>query len=232
MNNWKIVRRNRLLNDFNKTFSVGMEFTDTEAAYISQPTETLERNNVLCKIFGYRQSIVIIDAFACVGGDSISLMHAFPSCIIHSVQRSETDEEQGRCARLCRNAAEACKTNPEVTFHSYNCPISTTFSRMPVTAIDLLFLDPPWYLGDTELNLGSMVELLRTDVFVPMTHASLLPEIICMKLCFTASELADSTDFMQMIAGYILLLTVPVTRKIKSQETPVYFFHIYGKHPL
>ena len=104
-----IDRRSRLIDDFDKTFKVQMQFTDEEATYISQPTETLARNEVLRKIFNRRDDISIIDAFACVGGDSISFMSAFPLCELHSVQQVTTAEETERYRRLCDNVANAQK---------------------------------------------------------------------------------------------------------------------------
>ena len=225
-------RRRRLVEDFGKTFKVVMQFTDEEATYISQPTETLARNEVLRKIFNRRDDISIIDAFACVGGDSISFMHAFSKCKLHSVQRTETADERNRYDRMCDNVGNAQKQvmYQGVIFHHYDCPIDVAFSRIKenvVGKVDLLFLDPPWYQGERVLDATSMTWFLRKNVFQPIIEADLMPEIICMKLSFSAVELRNSRHFMQLIDGYILHKSVPVYRGTKRIA---YFFHIFRQH--
>ena len=74
------------------------------------------------------------------------------------------------------------------------------------------------------MDLTSMTEFLKINVFQPMILSNLMPEIICMKLSFSAVDLERSRDFMQLIDGYIPLRTVPVFR---GNPRPAYFFHIF-----
>jgi hypothetical protein len=226
-----IDRRRRLTDDFKSTFRVIMKFTDEEATYMSQPAETLGRNELLRAQF-QKDDITIIDAFACVGGDSISFMHAFPRCKLHSVQRVATAEETLRYNRLCENVRNAQKQlmYQGVQFHPYGCPIQGAFSQIREVVfekIDLLFLDPPWYDGNTELKLPMMTEFLGNYVFGPMSMAGLMPEIICMKLVFSAVALRNNRDFVGLMRVYQLHETVPVLRGGKA----IYFFHIFKHRP-
>jgi hypothetical protein len=219
-------RMKRLKNDFNEKFKFDMEFSSEEARYISQPSETLRRNIELFQLFNRRIDITIIDAFACVGGDSVSLMKTFPSCHLHSVQRGETAEEKQRFERLCLNIGKAQKTfAPEADFHPYMLPISIAFSGISqfVREVDLLYLDPPWYDENGQLSLNSMCTLLRDNVFDPMFSTGIIPKFICLKLDFRPTDLQGSASFNQLVTGYNCLKSVGVFRNGR----PVYFFHIY-----
>ncbi len=227
----KDVQRNlRLKTDFRKTFGLNMEFSTEEAKYISQPKETLERNVILRHIFGDKKDITIIDAFACVGGDSVSLMYEFYLCHLHSVQRGETADEIQRFDRLCRNVTMAKKTfasNSRV--HTHKLPISDAFAEIKksVTTVELLFLDPPWYDVDGRLNLESMCVLLSKNIFDPMLSCGIEPEFICLKLDFTPTDLQTSGSFKELIRGYKFEHNVGVKRKMRAP--PVYYFHIFRK---
>ena len=227
-------RRRRLEQDFKTKFMVKMQFTDIEATYITQPTETLGRNNALHKIFMRRNDISIIDAFACVGGDSVSFMSAFPLCELHSVQQVTTAEETGRYRRLCDNVANAQRQERYrgVRFHPYDCSTMTFFSMAENVGkkIDLLFLDPPWKIGETVMDLTSMTEFLKINVFQPMILSNLMPEIICMKLSFSVRDLRSCQDFMQLIGVYLPIKSVPVLRMIRGTEKTICTFHIFKQN--
>jgi hypothetical protein len=227
----KNVQRNlRLKTDFRKTFGLNMEFSTEEAKYISQPKETLERNAILKRIFGDRGDITVIDAFACVGGDSVSLMYEFRLCHLHSVQRGETADEKQRFDRLCRNVTMAKnKFAPGSSVHIHKLPISDAFSEIKksVTKVELLYLDPPWYDVDGRLNLESMCVLISENIFDPMHSCGIEPEFICLKLDFKPIDLQTSDSFKALIKRYKFVSNVGVKRK--TGAPPVYYFHILGK---
>jgi len=219
-------RMKRLKIDFNKTFEFDMEFSSEEAKYITQPSETLRRNTELVRLFNRRIDITIIDAFACVGGDSVSLMKTFPSCHLHVVQRGETADEKQRFERLCLNIGRAQMTfAPKADFHPYMLPISNAFSEISrsVREVDLLYLDPPWYDEHGQLSLDRMCTLLKDNVFDPMYYTGIIPKFICLKLDFKPTDLLGSASFNQLVTGYNYLKSVGVFR----YSRPVYFFHIY-----
>jgi hypothetical protein len=207
-----------------------LECTEEEAKYISQPSETLERNRALKCYFEGRENIVIIDAFACVGGDSISLMSAFKSCKLHSVQRTETAEERGRFTRLVANTGNAIKhVASSSTCTPYANQISSAIKQIETntrdSGVDLLFLDPPWFDRGEKLDLDDMVYLLQKNVFDPMKAANLKPNVICMKVDFTIDALRACQRFKNVFSEYGSDNTVNVMRN--PEKPPVYYFHIF-----
>ena len=228
-----ISRKRRLLFDFKETFGIRMQCTEEEAKYISQPSEILERNKVLKNLFRARENIIIIDAFACVGGDSISLMNALRLCHIHSVQRTESFEERKRYDRLVTNMNNArIIFAPCSAITTYNNQISSVITTIKANTagndVDLLFLDPPWFDRGEKLDLTTMRFLLDRNVFAPMKSVDLKPDVICMKLDFSLEVLSSCEPFMNLLLGYQNISTVPVVRN--PRRPPIYYFHIWYKH--
>jgi hypothetical protein len=226
------MRKQRLLYDFRERFGIRMKCTEEEAKYISQPSETLERNMVLKNLFRARENIVIIDAFACVGGDSVSLMNAFKLCTIHSVQRTETHEEKNRYDRLVTNMENArIIFAPCSAVTTYNNQISSAITQIKTNTagdnVDLLFLDPPWFDRGEKLDLTTMLFFLDSNIFTPMKSVDLKPEVICMKLDFPLDVLNKCEPFLNLLFTYNNVFTVPVVRN--PRRPPVYYFHIWSK---
>ena len=223
-------RNERLRADFRKSFQIGLEFTSEEARYITQPSETVDRNRELKTMFNDQHHITIIDAFACVGGDSVSFIHAFEDgCSLHAVQRAENEEEMGRCDRLRRNLFNATQGRGMVRHHVYNHPISETLpeiKRKTEGKIDLLFLDPPWFDRGEKLNMDNICILLESNVFEPMKQCTLAPTVICIKLDFSADDLSSCETFTRMTEGYTTAKTIHVVRN----HRPVYHFHILKRN--
>jgi len=225
-------RRSRLDRDFWRVFNLTMEYTDEEAKYMSQPSETTERNEALKTLLG-DDKVTIIDAFACVGGDSVSFLKSFRKCSLHAVQRATTEEEIQRCDRLRNNivaASEPLEASGAEGNHQYVYPrsISEALKDIQVNAhgdpISLLYLDPPWFERGQKLDMESISILLNANVFIPIESTNLQPRHICMKLDFSADDLKTCTVFTGMMSKYELTKTINVMR----HGQPVYFFHIYS----
>jgi hypothetical protein len=218
-------RNERLRTDFRNSYQITLEFTSEEARYITQPSETVTRNQALKAMFN-KKHITIIDAFACVGGDSISFIHTFTEgCKLHAVQRAENEEEVRRCARLRNNLYNATQGRRTIEHHVYNHPIAEILpeiKRKTSGDIDLLFLDPPWFDRGEKLSMENICILLASNVFEPMKQCDLTPTVICIKLDFSADELNSCEIFKRMTQDYTIIQTVDVTRN----RTPVYYFHI------
>ncbi len=223
-----IGREERLRTDFENLFHIRMEFSPEEARYISQPSETMWRNRMLSRYFRGRADITIIDAFACVGGDSVSLMHTFPACHLHSVQLGEKDDERQRYNRLYNNLSSAKHVfAKEADVHPYMLSISDAFDQIKRSAskIDLLYLDPPWFDGKTKLNIDGICSFLKENVFDPMQTAKITPLCICLKLDIKSTGLRNSENFQALIKNYRHVNEIGVFRS--KRKTPVYFFHIF-----
>ncbi len=218
-------RNERLRADFRTNFQIALEFTSEEARYITQPSETVTRNQALKAIFGNKH-ITIIDAFACVGGDSISFIRTFADgCALHAVQRADNEEEIRRCARLRNNLHNATRGHRTIEYHVYDHPIAETLPnirRITHGDVDLLFLDPPWFDRGEKLSMENICILLASNVFEPMKQCTLRPAVVCIKLDFNADELNSCETFRRMTQDYTIFRTVDVTRN----HTPVYYFHI------
>jgi hypothetical protein len=227
-------RRARLNRDFQSTLGTEMEFTDEEAKYMSQPGETLQRNIELQRLFNQRKDITIIDAFACVGGDSVSFMHAFDKCRLYAVQQTLSDEESKRFLRLTHNVTKyngSPAKASEVNF--YPTPIQTALPAIAAATsncVDLLYLDPPWFDGAEKIGLEGMVTFLQSNVFCQLGSTGLRPSVICMKVDFPASDIQASQTFQTMLHGYAPGPAVDVIR-FKSRP-PAYSYYIFHKNQI
>jgi hypothetical protein len=85
-------RRERLDNHFWARFKIKMEYTTEEASYMTQPLECVERDRYLERILRPTLTGLIIDAYACVGGDAIAFMDTFRTATVHAVQIGDNTE--------------------------------------------------------------------------------------------------------------------------------------------
>lgn len=184
-----------------------MEFTPEEAHYITQPEELLERNRVLARRLG--GGGLVVDAFACVGGDAVSFALDLPSTVtIHAVQVARCDETRARFGRLERNLLPYA---PRATV--FGVAISE-YLRQATTPISLLYLDPPWYDdAHRAFTAPEVAGFLESEVFA---HLQSPPLIVCAKVPFP--------DFgPPPLAAYRRRLRLPVMRGRRA----VYWFHLF-----
>ena len=154
---------------------------------------------VVCRVF--------IDAFACVGGDTLAAMHAFESAHVYAIQLSTN---AGRFRRLTANVREfnqVLSTHGRTTVGTHRAHAIGTDIRSFLTqralgllsdtnANGILYLDPPW--GVDPLNPGTVSPLddihhfLDINVFRPLfflRDSDSLPLLIVLKLPLEAEDI-------------------------------------------
>ena len=203
-------RVQRLQDQFERFYWVdGVEFTPEEACFITQPEELQERNRVLARRL--TTAGLIVDAFACVGGDAVSFaLDLPPTMTIHAVQVARCDETRARVGRLARNL------RPYGARATVFGMAISEYLQQATTPISLLYLDPPWY--DTNdhhaFTAPEVMGFLESEVFAHLRTPS--PLIVCAKVPFP--------DFgPPSLAAYRRRLRLPVMRGRRV----VYWFHLF-----
>ena len=164
-----------------------------EVNYVTHPNDAVEIQNAIAAI--YPDVKVFVDAFACVGGDTMATAFIHNHAKIIAVQRVMVEKEVGRFQRLQHNVS---------TFQSYfhrrniiECRAIDVagFLSSYQEPISVLFLDPPWAVGKDPVEISpvnEILEFLQTDVFTKLTT---LPSVICIKL--PKGELIRWNDILQ-----------------------------------
>ncbi len=67
--------------------TIQFECTPEEWAYVTMPRDAMYIHRVIAESLGEEQCTVFIDAFACVGGDTIAAMDRFRTARIFAVQK-------------------------------------------------------------------------------------------------------------------------------------------------
>lgn len=178
-----------------------VRLTPEEAAMVSHPGRTVERNAYFATLFREYPLVRIVDAYACIGGDTLSFLKwAMENGLklqIFAVQK----KEHGRSERLkthvdsfldatgYSNATVTCfdKQIQDVIKLLQHCGVDP--------AVDLLYFDPPWDLPegyDLSTNHGSaknpseatmlFIDRLEREVFGPLVKVGAAPaRYVCLK---------------------------------------------------
>jgi hypothetical protein len=165
--------------------------TPDETAYITRPRDAFPVYATMAAVL-QRPCHTFIDAFACVGGDTLAAMNQFRNAEIYSIQISadkggeRTNSE--RYGRLCENINTFKTIIP--TRHALVQPVGTDIGSFiqtyrPEKEMSVLFLDPPWALGANPLeqsSIGDMYTFLNENVWVHLIHGGIFPVLIVLKL--------------------------------------------------
>lgn len=216
-----------------------MEFSTEEAGYMTQPEESVPRDEALKALINTETRGCIIDAYACVGSDAIAFMHTFRNAHIDAVQIGDTADTQERFKRLCKNLqtySRSIEGNPaHCTPHK--CAIRDYIEQrmQPGTDIEMLYLDPPWSAPDgPQYSPEGLVELLNADALDPLHRLRRYPTVICFKVPADMDEeiLKTALSGSNLIREtYTMCQCIPVTRELRTGERTAYHFHIYIKTP-
>ena len=168
-----------------------LECSPEETLYLTRPGDAVAIQEEVAKHI--RSVKVFLDAFACVGGDSIAAMFVHREADVHAVQRVRGDEERERFERLGRNlrtVRRVCRRAGVVRW--YDVDIGNFLMRGELSCISVLFLDPPWCLGRNPAEISSneaIREFLWQNVFRFL--GGVAPVVICLKLPRRAADVEE-----------------------------------------
>jgi hypothetical protein len=160
-----------------------------ESTYITRPLHA-EKIHRYSSMALDRPCTLFIDAFACVGGDTLASMNQFKQADIFAVQRIDANEH-GRFDRLQRNIevfkdivqrrrpgsiVEAIGLDIQSFIRSYDKPLSDH---------SILYIDPPWVLNPAETTYSTAAQInsfLTTEIWTPLDQTQTYPSVIVLKL--------------------------------------------------
>jgi len=184
-----------ILTDFRKRWcnylgipEINFECSTQESNYITRPQDAVLIQTAISWALDGKRCALFIDAFACVGGDTLAAMNEFRQAEIHSIQQNTNEEEADRCGRLTRNirSIEQSFTDRRklVVIHEMNIRdfILTGSDGQQIT---VLYLDPPWALGPDSSSISPPAvvnHFLNGNVWHPLRQRRMTPELIVIKL--------------------------------------------------
>jgi len=155
-----------------------------ETVYFTRPDDALAIQREISKHLGTVS--VFLDAFACVGGDSMAALYVHKEADVHAVQRAKSEEERARFIRLGQNLRAIRKScsNRTGSVRWYDIDIGSFLMQTDLPEISVLYLDPPWAVGADPEKVSSNNEIcrfLRQNVF-RFLKRDVAPSLICLKL--------------------------------------------------
>jgi hypothetical protein len=161
------------------------ECDDDEANYITRPVDAKVIYKAMLRATPSSRRTHFIDAFACVGGDTLAAMWYFPHLHVHAIQLDETRENHERFQRLTHNIDTFNRLLPRRSpAQAYGTDIrSFLLSHAAVMNQSILYLDPPWELGPLGSGISSLRDIshfLEDHVFSALTEKP--PRVIVLKL--------------------------------------------------
>ena len=165
--------------------------SDDETVYLTHPKDALE---IQREIANHTEKVeVVLDAFACVGGDSLAAMYVHREAHVHAVQRVTTIEEKERFERLATNLKQfrgTVRRSGKVLW--YQSDIGSFLMKFD-SDISLLYLDPPWALGEDPKVISSSESIrvfLKHNVF-DFLRTKQSPRLICFKLPYKVDDIEE-----------------------------------------
>ena len=136
--------------------------------------EALKSDNCTC----------FIDAFACVGGDTLAAMNQFTGAEIFSVQ---VNTGTGRVERLRHNVNMLQDIIPRTGTVQVEAMDIETFilGLAPRSDVSVLYLDPPWAMGPDPVTYSNPVVInhhFERKVWTPLRRKAITPLLIVLKL--------------------------------------------------
>ena len=189
-----------ILREFNSSWTkelgrkVQLVCSEEETAYITRPADALAIQKEIAKHTD--ELTVVLDAFACVGGDSLAAMHIHRQADVYAVQRVRNAEEEERFGRLGRNLRQfrgALERKGKVEWHRSD--IGSFIQQFKID-ISLLYLDPPWAVGEDprEISTAEAIRVfLKHNVFDYLRRKS-CPRLICLKLPYMVHDIEEWPD--------------------------------------
>ena len=225
------------------------ELSDEEANMVSLPQRCVTRNESIARLLtGLGHAAVVIDCYACVGGDTLSFAKMAEEyglrLEIMAVQCSSSDD-MGRVERLREHVRLYFRHNSTAGDYAkvlvFNTPVQKFIMESLEKPIDLLYLDPVWHLPegfDLSTNHGtdvdpspatvSFITSIQNDVFGPMLEKGCpRPGLICLKAPTPFVEFSLALfNVSPFVRGYTLRESIP----FRDRHGVVrFFYHILCK---
>jgi hypothetical protein len=191
--------RSGFVHDWSKMINLRdgfpFECDDDEANYITRPVDAKVIYKIMLRATPSSRCTHFIDAFACVGGDTLAAMWYFPRLHVHAIQLDEPRENHERFQRLTHNIATFNGLLPRRSgsAQAYGTNIkSFLLSHAAVMNQSILYLDPPWELGPPGSGISSLRDIshfLEDHVFSALTEKP--PRVIVLKLPCGELDLRD-----------------------------------------
>lgn len=181
--------------------SLILECSYEETRYLTRPQDAGYIQTMIRKQAGTTPILSVLDAFACIGGDSIACMKVHRGADLHSVQRTDTEEERERFKRLVRNLNAVDRVlkssrNPRTgELQCHDSDIKTVLEG-PRFEISVLFLDPPWML-DSAISISSIdviFQFIEDNVLSVLRSRRIYPPMICFKLPVAVDDLLSRVN--------------------------------------
>jgi hypothetical protein len=239
----KTANISRMIGDHFK-LSVEFELTHMESSMVSLPGRTKDRDEYFTELFApLGRKIRIVDAYACIGGDSLAFLKWAGDNGIDMTLVMVQKDEFNRFERLKTHVTSFMKANrmdeSNVVFLKMLVQdVVTGFlgSTRSVGAVDMLYLDPEWDLPegfDLKHNKGTALEpslatirilgRLHGQVFEPLANVGAPPAAyICLKTPTPFEEFSvflwDTSPYLR---GYVFDKEIEVLRRprVDGQRT-------------
>ena len=159
-----------------------------ETDYITRPNDARVIYPMIVSATRGSRCSHFIDAFACVGGDTLAAMYYFPILNVHAIQIVSTGHEQERFERLRNNVAtfNRIMSTRQGSAQAYGTDIkSFLLAHSHIMNQSILQLDPPWELGPLGSGISSLNDMglfLEEHVFSALRERSDRPLFIVLKL--------------------------------------------------
>jgi hypothetical protein len=183
--------------------SLTFECDEEETNYITRPDDAAAIYPAIVRAADKAECF--IDAFACVGGDTLAAMYYLRQLPVHAVQLNDTPASEGRFARLAANVerfnrmipgrpARGCAHGTDI--RSFLC------ENTEILAGSILYLDPPWTVDSAAATGISPLREIAAFLDAHVWRAlRVCPGLIVLKL---PAEAADVQDWPFLARHYSL----------------------------
>ena len=196
---------------------VTLECSDEETKYLTRPYDAMKIQRM---ISGHvERADVVVDAFACIGRDSLAAMCVHRAADLYAVQRVKGATERERFDRLgvnIRRVRNILRRPGRVYW--IDSDVGNFLMNFDKN-ISVLHLDPPWALGSDPSSISPLSEIrrfLKHNVFDHL-RKGYYPRVICFKLPCRADDIEDwpglavryvSAEHRPMKSYYVHILRV------------------------
>lgn len=195
---------------------INFQIGEIDVAYTTLSDTGLIRNQYLSSLF--LNPPVVVDAYAGCGMDSISFLYDLYWKDGSSIKRlyiveNGGQEEEERNNRLIRNVqkfidARDLHTDGLVDFCLWGTENffreCKNFKRNPVSAIDLLYLDPPWTVPDRknsgengEATPQELMDYIYDTILNPLIEQGIHVRVVCIKTRFDWDRVSNIIELLR-----------------------------------